>query len=266
MQLLRAFADGGGHRVVTAGSCLEYDWNFGYCSEDRTPCRPQTTYGVCKHALQLLTSEFAARTGLSSAWARVFFPYGPHEHPGRLVPSVIAKLRKGERIALTKGEQVRDTSHVNDVGDAIAMLAASAVTGAVNIASGTAASVREVVTILARLLGGEELLDWGAIAYRDVEAMRLVGDNKRITGEVGWAPRFTLVSGPTAKTANPCARSGRPAPTSWYSRPSPCPQRPCWRRTWASFSTTVAISMTRHYVSSANWAWMRWSSHRLVKS
>src|SRR5215475_9440689 len=73
--LLHAFKASGGGRVVTAGSCLEYDWRYGYCSETLTPCASHTVYGVCKHALQLLTSALARDGSLSSAWARIFFVY-----------------------------------------------------------------------------------------------------------------------------------------------------------------------------------------------
>ena len=46
--LMRHFADSGGKRLVMAGTCAEYDWDYGYCSEVLTPCKPTTPYGVCK--------------------------------------------------------------------------------------------------------------------------------------------------------------------------------------------------------------------------
>ena len=39
LNLLQSFQAHGGTRVVTAGSCLEYDWHYGYCAEERTPCK-----------------------------------------------------------------------------------------------------------------------------------------------------------------------------------------------------------------------------------
>ena len=35
-----------------AGSCAEYDWSYGWCSENITPLKPNTLYGVTKNALQ----------------------------------------------------------------------------------------------------------------------------------------------------------------------------------------------------------------------
>src|SRR5512139_1633254 len=63
--LLQAFAAQGGCRVVTAGSCAEYDWRYGYCSETLTPLRPDSLYGACKHALQVMVSAFARQASLS---------------------------------------------------------------------------------------------------------------------------------------------------------------------------------------------------------
>jgi len=96
LDLLQNFVSHGGYRVVMAGTCAEYDWKWGFCSEDTTPLTPETLYGVCKHSLQSMLDAFSKQTGLSSAWGRIFFVYGPHEHPGRLVSSVIRSVLKGE--------------------------------------------------------------------------------------------------------------------------------------------------------------------------
>ncbi len=189
MQLLRSFADCGGGRVVTAGSCLEYDWDFGYCSEDRTPCRPHATYGICKHALQLLTSEFAIRAGLSSAWARVFFLYGPHEHPDRLVSSVIRSLLADQPARCSHGNQVRDYLYVQDVADAFVELLQTDVTGPINVGSGRPIRLRQLVERAADLLGRRDLLHFGAVPAAPPDMPLVVADVTRVTRELpGWQP------------------------------------------------------------------------------
>ena len=64
--LLQAFTHAGGRRVVMAGTCAEYDWNYGFCSEAITPLAPRTLYGVCKHALQMMLTSYARDKQLSS--------------------------------------------------------------------------------------------------------------------------------------------------------------------------------------------------------
>lgn len=77
LSLLRKFRETGGVRAVIAGTCAEYDWDCGFLSEGATPLRPSTPYGVCKKCLQEAFTSYCAETGLSGAWGRLFFLYGP---------------------------------------------------------------------------------------------------------------------------------------------------------------------------------------------
>lgn len=197
LALLEAFSMYGGERVVSAGTCAEYDWRFGYCVEGVTPLAPRTVYGRCKHALQELTATFAGTTGLPSAWGRVFFLYGPGEHPARLVPSVVRALLAGEPARCTHGDQVRDYLHIADAAAAFAALLDSDVIGAVNIASGVPTVLRELVSLVGELLGKQELLRFGAIPAPADEPPLLIGDVRRLRDEVGWSPVYDLSQGLT---------------------------------------------------------------------
>ncbi len=132
LHLLRRFAQLGGERAVLAGTCAEYDLAHGYCSEELTPLRPATLYGASKHALQVVS----ARAEFSTAWGRIFFLYGPAEHPSRLVASVIRALMQDHVAPCSHGRQVRDFLHAQDVASAFVALLDSEVEGPVNIASG----------------------------------------------------------------------------------------------------------------------------------
>jgi len=195
LHLARAFQDAGGTRITTAGSCLEYDWKYGYCSETLTPCTPHTTYGACKHALHLLMSALPARGPIGIAWGRVFFLYGPYEHPDRLVAAVCRSLLSGEPAKTSHGNQVRDYLHVRDVADALVSLLESAVTGPVNIASGEAIRLRDITTRLAALAGRPDLLKLGAIPAAPTDAPLVVADTTRLTNDLGWRPKIDLDAG-----------------------------------------------------------------------
>lgn len=192
LRLLRAFAAAGGRRAVIAGTCAEYDWSHPRLSERDTPLAPSTLYGECKHALHRIAECWG---GLSVAWGRVFFLYGPGEHPARLVSSVASALARGEPAPCSSGEQVRDFLHVADVGRAFAALTASAVEGPVNVGSGERVSVREVVTRLGELAGRPELVELGALPERPDEPPELVADVGRLRDEVGFRPSLTLEEG-----------------------------------------------------------------------
>jgi nucleoside-diphosphate-sugar epimerase len=195
LALISAFKAHNGTRVVTAGSCLEYDWRYGYCSETRTPCTPHTVYGACKHALQILTSALAREGALASAWARIFFIYGPHEHPDRLVAAVIRSLLTGEPARTSHGRQVRDYLFVEDVAAALARLLESDVTGPINVASGQAITLRDIVSEIGRQTGRSELIQLGAIPQATTDTPLVVADTSRLTAELEWQPRWDLERG-----------------------------------------------------------------------
>lgn len=195
LRLVDAFQRAGGHRLVVAGSCAEYDWGHTRCSESQTPLLPATLYGIAKQALRLLLEAHAVQASLSFAWGRVFFAYGPGEKVTRLVPSVIRALLKGERVACTSGIQQRDFLHVDDVASAFVAVLDSQVTGPINIASGQAIALKDLVGRIAARLGGEHLVDLEALPPRPGDPSVLVADVARLATEVGWHPHVSLERG-----------------------------------------------------------------------
>lgn len=195
LHLLRAFYGAGGKRVVMAGTCAEYDWAQGDCSEQTTPLVPVSLYGVCKNALQHLLKDFSRVTGLSSAWGRIFFLYGPGEHPQRLVSSVILNLLRNQIAPCSHGRQIRDFMHVEDVASAFVSLLMSPIQGPVNIASDRQVTLRDVVLAAADCLDARERVQFGALPAPVNEPSRIVGKSCRLSDEVGWRPRYDLAAG-----------------------------------------------------------------------
>ena len=163
--------------------------------EDLTPLAPSSAYGVCKSALHSMASVLARDAGVSFAWGRVFWLYGPHEHPSRLVASVICALLAGGSARTTSGEQRRPFLHVADVASAFVALLTSDVVGAVNIASAEPTRVRDIVETLGRQLDASDRLCIGALPSGATEAPLVLADTQRLTRDVGWTPRFDLESG-----------------------------------------------------------------------
>jgi nucleoside-diphosphate-sugar epimerase len=195
IELLLQFARCGGSRVVMAGSCAEYDWSAGICEEDRTPLCADTPYAASKIALATVFASLCQALGLSGAWGRLFFVYGPHEHRDRLIASVVTSLLDDRPAPCSEGRQRRDYLHVADAGDAFAALLDSDVRGPVNIASGVAVSIRELVGLAGSKIGNDHLIEFGARASSSNEAPLVQADTRRLADELGWSPRFTLETG-----------------------------------------------------------------------
>lgn len=198
LELVKAFAEAGGRRVVTIGTCAEYDWTAlgtASCREAATPLRPHTLYGAAKHAMALLVAAYCRIAGIEHAHARLFLLYGAGEQPGRLVPSLVRSLLAGQPARTTSGRQIRDLMDVRDAGAAIARLAHSSHTGPVNVATGTPVSIREVAEIIGEIVGRPELIAFGALPDRPDDPPYLVADVGILNREIGFRPGIALREG-----------------------------------------------------------------------
>ena len=195
LDILQIFKRHGGQRVLMAGTCAEYDWRYGYCSEYITPLNPATLYGTCKKSLYEILMSFSRQEGLSASWGRIFFLYGSNEYPSRLIPSVINSLLAGRPAPCTMGSQIRDFMHVEDVASAFAALLDSQMEGAVNIASGEPVTIRNIILRIAEKLDRSDLVQFGAIPTPKVEPPLLLADVNRLRQEIGWTPLYNLDAG-----------------------------------------------------------------------
>ncbi len=182
LELATAFVAAGGRRIVAAGSCAELDLE-----------RP-TPYADCKRALHLGLRGLATIHGRELAWARLFFLYGPGEHPERLVASLAARLAAGEEALATAGRQRRDYLDVRDAGAAIAALTLSAGTGLFDVATGNAPAVADIARAIATAADRPGLLRLGALPSPD-EAALIVGDPGALRAATGWYPQIALADG-----------------------------------------------------------------------
>lgn len=195
LALVHAFGECGGKRLLIGGTCLEYDWNHGYCSEARTPRVNESLYGCCKNSLFEMASRYASIIHLSFAWARLFFLYGPRENPVRLVPHVINSLLAGEAARCSSGEQIRDYMYVQDAANGLVNLLVSDAQGDFNIASNSPICLRQIVEMVGEKMGRSELIEFGAVAKRENDAPLVVADTRKIFTTIGWQPSVNLDSG-----------------------------------------------------------------------
>lgn len=193
LSLYEALTVAGCRRIVGAGTCLEYDTDFGYLHEE-TPARPASLYAAAKLSCGLMGAQIAGASKTSFAWGRIFYPYGPKEDPRRLVPSAIESLSRGQSFDATDGSQIRDYIHVADVASAFCVLAENEADGIFNISSGVPVSVRQVLETLGGLLRHNDLLHFGVLPCRLGDPPFICGCNDRLKS-LGWRPSFSLAEG-----------------------------------------------------------------------
>jgi nucleoside-diphosphate-sugar epimerase len=193
--LLAAFHRSGGRRVVMSGTCAEYDWSYGYCIEDKTPTVPATLYGKCKDATRKYAEDYCRANQLEFVWGRIFTPYGPGEPEGRLVPSILRAMARGEPVRCSHGRQFRDFLEVADVASAFAHLASTTpATGVFNVSSGEPLRLADIVSTCAGLFENVASIEFGAIPVSDFDPLMLVGCVDKLNG-TGWKARTTIREG-----------------------------------------------------------------------
>ncbi len=191
--LLEEFAAAGGRRAVVAGSCAEYDWSdpglvTGTCHETATPLGAASLYGRVRAETFRRATQLAASSGLSLAWARLFFLFGPRENPRRLVPSLIRAALTAETLELTHPDRIVDLISTFDAATALIRILESEVAGPVNVASGQGVRLAALAAQINQIAGRPSMPESSA-APPDV---RLVADVTRLSTEVGFEPKYDL--------------------------------------------------------------------------
>lgn len=183
---------------VHVGSCSEYAAvSAGTLIDESTPLLPTSAYGGAKAAAGLVARTLAADRGVPFTGVRLFGVFGPGEGAYRLIPYLLTRLRRGEPVDLTTGEQVRDFTYVGDVAEGLARMAAFAGREAfVNLCSGRGVAVRELAGLVASAIGADPaLLKFGARPSRADEPPWLVGSPARMRAVLGWGPPTSVDAG-----------------------------------------------------------------------
>ncbi|PIV13842.1 MAG: CDP-4-dehydro-6-deoxy-D-gulose 4-reductase, partial [Candidatus Huberarchaeum crystalense] len=114
-------------------------------------------------------------------WARIFYLYGPYEHPNRLVPYVINSLLNNKRVELrSHGLQIRDYLHVDDVAQGLICLLKEEKTSTYNIGSGNPVRIRDLVNQIGEILKKKELINFAPDTTLLNEPMFICADNTKL--------------------------------------------------------------------------------------
>ncbi|MGQ0537992.1 MAG: NAD-dependent epimerase/dehydratase family protein [Gemmatimonadaceae bacterium] len=201
-------------RLLHTGSALEYGVSGGVLRED-SATQPTTLYGATKLAgvLALVRQSRASRT--RAVVARLFTVYGPGEHAGRLLPSILDGRDGRRTVHLSAGTQLRDFTYVEDVAEGLLRLGvADAEPGTVvNLATGVMQPVREFAEVAARVVGmSRELLNFGALRPRAEEMLHTgVSVDRLLALCDGWRPSPDIASGVARTLARQAQESSAPS-------------------------------------------------------
>jgi nucleoside-diphosphate-sugar epimerase len=183
--------------VVRLGSSTEYAAAPHPLAEDAA-LHPRGFFGATKAAGSLLLQAAAAERGVRAVVLRAFQVYGPGDHPGRLVPTVLTAARTGATVPLPSRVSRRDWVWVGDVVDACvcAALADELPGGTVlNIGTGVQTATEELVATAERVTGRPIATAPGAHPGRAWDTADWVSDPRAAARALGWTPTVDLAEG-----------------------------------------------------------------------
>ena len=201
LHLLEALKDFPESVVVFTGSSAAS--GGGAQVNESRPQEPGTLYGASKACASVLMQTYLRLHHMHTVELRLWTPYGPWEHPRRLIPHVILSAMSGHDVLLTRGDQQRDFVYMDDVVDALMQAATQPLSeGSVfNIGSGVGTPVREVVELTLNLMGNPVKPLLGALSTRPDEIMEMSADISAARNNLGWQPKTSLEEGLTKSIA-----------------------------------------------------------------
>jgi UDP-glucose 4-epimerase len=180
-------------RVIVASSAAVYAPVDTPCDEDRTPLGPLEVYGESKVQAEQLVTVFHQDTGVPSTILRLFNAVGRRETNPHVIPHIFESLQRGNEIPLGNVAPRRDYVDTRDIADAIvSVMSVSSGLHVVNVGTGRAYSVGDVVDLLRQILGRPIRIRQDEARARASERMLLLAGVDKIRTLSGWRARVPL--------------------------------------------------------------------------
>jgi dTDP-glucose 4,6-dehydratase len=172
---------------------------------ERTPYAPNSPYSASKAASDHLVRAWHHTHGLPVLTTNCSNNYGPYHFPEKLIPLVIIRALRGERLPVYgKGDNVRDWLHVEDHAEALTLVLRKGRPGETYTVGGNSEQRNiDVVRTICRLLDElrpasphrphEDLIDF--VTDRPGHDARYAIDASKIRDELGWQPRHSFEQG-----------------------------------------------------------------------
>ncbi|MCX7599170.1 MAG: GDP-mannose 4,6-dehydratase [Armatimonadetes bacterium] len=163
--------------------------------ESQALLSPASPYAATKIAGEALCHAYHHVHGLQVTCLRLFTVYGPRQRPDLAISSFVRRMLAGEAVPVYgDGTSSRDYTFVGDiVRGFVAALHGDWGFEIINLASGRAVRLIELVRAIGEVLGVEPRIQWEAPQPGDVP--HTWGDVTRAKEVLGWQPLVTLREG-----------------------------------------------------------------------
>jgi nucleoside-diphosphate-sugar epimerase len=196
VNLLQALAPYDYDRFISTGTSEIYGGIDVPFREDAA-VNPSSPYSVSKYTAELYCKILHNAHGWPVVMLRPFNAYGPAQSPDRIIPEIIVRALRGHELKMTQGRQTREFNYVEDLVDGFLLAAtADGVEGEIiNLGNGEEISMRDLATMILRIMGDPIEAEFGALDDRPGEIWRMYSDSTKARQRLGWEPSHSLEDG-----------------------------------------------------------------------
>ena len=200
VSVMEAMRDAGVNRVVLTSSGAVYGAQTEQPLRESIVPKPDSPYAVSKLSAEYYVRTIGALWGLETVALRVFNAYGPGQPLPASHPPVVSRFLKsvasgGSLIVHGEGSQTRDYVFISDVIDALSAAATARTVSqlVINVGSGTAVSLNELVTVVGAAMNTTLEPLFNSSESGGVHAM--CADLTLAAQKLGYRPRVSLPEG-----------------------------------------------------------------------
>ncbi|MFW5879599.1 MAG: NAD-dependent epimerase/dehydratase family protein [bacterium] len=186
-----------------ASGDLKYFVNIGtfaeYCNDDGK-LSSSYLYSATKTAYRAIIDYYYKKTKFK--WINVipYTIYGGKDSHQKVVDYIISSINSQKAIKMTKGEQVLDFIHINDVVNFFILLIRNI--NKINngyteyyLGTGTGTSIRKVSEIVEKAFCKKTNITWGALPYRENDIMKAIAPIEKNEKYFEWNCKIDINKG-----------------------------------------------------------------------
>lgn len=170
LQLLEAMALHGVGKIVNTGTSWQHYENKTYS--------PVNLYAATKQAFEDILQYYVEAKNISAITLKLFDTYGPNDPRPKLFNLLARVANEGTTLEMSPGEQLIDLVYIDDVVEAFVVASMRLLSGTVDahekygVSSGTAISLKEMISIFSDVTGRPLPIIYGGRPYRTREVMK----------------------------------------------------------------------------------------------
>ena len=188
--LLEAMAKTGFCRVVNTGTAWQHYQD--------APYSPVCLYAATKQAFEGVLQYYVEANKFRAITLKLFDTYGPEDRRPKLFSLLAKAARSTEPLAMSAGDQHLNLVYIDDVVSAYLSAAKRLVDESHDghetyaVSSASTVRLRDVISVYEEVKGARLNIAWGAMPYRQREAMVPWSGGTTLPG---WRPRVSLSEG-----------------------------------------------------------------------